>query len=374
MRIELTSCLAALVTFSAAMAAAAPRSELSAPRPSVERPTTPAQTDRFSGRPALFFLPPPTGLAGADDPAICGAHGGIAAGLACKALLPLGRLALVWDYPARADVVGFHVYRVDGAQRILVADQANGAAVRAYVIDPPPADGYATACYAVSAYSTSQESAVSDAFCGAGARLTQTLTLAPIARLTTFLETNTTSSGLNNGSRVLHDTDDRPLVGDWHETDKNSFGDFAGNAAYRLGLYFDITPVMHRRIRSARLQFEVDSAWNGDGVIHAPGPHMQAADVPTDHQTSCAAVLSEGTARWWNYKDWILDSPVKSAAAQGPDIAIDVTDIVNGWANSARPNFGFVLKSDDENMAAFTEKVCVTQYVPASFQLVIQYQ
>ncbi len=356
------------------LGSAAPRTGSLSTHPSMT-PQAPAPTgrDSVSDRPPGFLLPPPSGLTNADDPKICGAHGGVGAGLACKALLPLGRLALVWEYPARTDVIGFHIYRVDGDQHALVAEQSNGAAVKAYVIDPPPEDGYAAACYAVSAFSASQESSASSPFCGAQARLAQTLSLSPTAVMSSWMGSSSSSTGVSNGSTIRRDVDNRPSVGFQHSTQKNVFGDLASNTAYRLGIYFDISPVMHRKIRSARLQLEVASTWQGKGNIGAPFPHYQARDVPSDHQSSCAAILSEGTARWWNYTEWILDSPVKSAAAQGPDISIDVTDIVNGWANDRRENFGFVLKGEDEDLTAFTERSCVTQYVPASLKLVIQY-
>ena len=327
-----------------------------------------------------FVLPAPGHLGSATTPADCSAHGGFGAGLACKALLPQGRLALIWDYPAHDDVVGFHIYRVDGGQHLIVADQVNGAAGKAYVIDPPPADGYGAACYAVSAYTASEESQLSAPYCGNQARLIQTVTLTPKETLSVVRASDTTSSSPGmNGSSKTDLVDGLAEVGFSYTTDKRKVGftvaDLAINRIHRLGLHFDIAPILHHHIVSARLEMEVVSAWASDDNIGAPWSNYPLSNfsTPTDHSTSCAATLAEGTAKWWKYTDWIKASPALPAAAQGPDVAIDATRIVDGWANDAAPNFGMVLIGEEENLSAFTEKSCVTQYDPSSFKLVIQY-
>ncbi len=361
----------------AVQASAAPRVGMG-PAP-MDQPHTPPAKAAVSDFHPTFGLTAPTQLAQATDPSLCSAHGGFGAGLACKALLPQGRLALIWDYSGGGDVKGFHVYRVDGGQQTLVADQDNGAAVKAYVVDPPPQDGYATACYAVSAYSAVGESALSAPFCGAQARLIQSLTLSPTEAMAVGRQASISSSspGLN-GSGTTTFVDSASMVGFNYTTEKRkalvTVIDFANNSIHRLGLHFDVSPVMHRRIVSASLELEVASAWQGETNLNVPfRTSTDAGDPPTDHQTSCAAKLATGSARWWQYKDWIDASPQAPASAQGPDVSIDATRIVDGWANSALPNFGLVLIGEEENLGAFTEKSCVTSYVPTSIKLVVKY-
>ncbi len=315
----------------------------------------------------LFVVAPPTNLTSTNDNSVCGQHGGVGAGLACKALLPLGRLALVWDYPSQARILGYRVYRVDAGQKVRIYDQSAGAGARFYVVDPPPSDGYAGACYAVSAYSETEESALSAPFCGAQARLTQTVALAPAATLDVYRFRSSVSSSVAEHNDDATATTPNAAVGFSYTTGKSIGGDQATSTVYRYGMLFDATPVMHRKIVSAKLSFEVESAWRGDSNM------TPMTDAPTGHDHSCADVVAEGVAKWWKYTDWIDASPVKSAAAQGPDIALDVTDIVDGWANYAKPNLGLVLIGEEENLKAFTEKSCVSTYSQDSFRLTITY-
>lgn len=321
-------------------------------------------------------LPAPDHLASTDDPTVCTAHGGLAAGLACKALLPQGRLALVWDYPAGSNVAGFHIFRVDGGQRTLIYDQPNGAAAKAYVVDSPPQGGYASACYAVTAYNVTDESASSTPFCGGQARTVQTLTLAPqywrVATGHHFKDTHLGNSE-NSGRDGQAAQTGQPTVGYSYATHKTVYGDKSLNLVDRLGLKFDVAALVgaNKRIVSARLQMTVDSAWTGsDSVFDTSyNPHP-----PSEHRTSCAAKIGDGISYWENYADWI-ESTVEASpgVVNGPSLSLDVTRFVNAWVNQAHPNYGLVLQGEEENLDAFTEQSCWTTYVPGSIRLQIQY-
>ncbi len=312
-------------------------------------------------------LPVPTSLASATDPTVCSAHGGLGGGLACKALLPKGDLALVWTYPAMAQISGFHVYRVDGGGRTLVATQANGAAATIYIVDPPPADGYANACYAVTAFSPTDESGLSPPFCGGQARLMQTLTLSPTNLRSINRSHGKDENFIAGGAATNDKPSGSPDVGYSHQTRKFTFGDMSSNVIYRLGLLFDLSSVHSRNIVSARLGLETEASWTG-----AADPEHSAA---SDHSTSCAAVVAVGTAKWWKYTDWIGAAAVlRPGPSQGPDVSIDVTSIVRQWASSPEDaNQGIVLLGEDENLDAFTESTCVTAYVPSSIKLTVIY-
>jgi hypothetical protein len=63
----------------------------------------------------------------------------------------------------------------------------------------------------------------------------------------------------------------------------------------------------------------------------------------------------------------------------GRTVSYDVKDIVIGWVNNFANNSfdfpkGFVLKGEEENLTAFTEKSCVTRYVPGSIRLEVTFR
>ncbi len=310
--------------------------------------------------------PAPTNLTNTNNYAQCTQHGGFGAGLACKSLLPLGRLALVWSYVAgHASVTGFHVYRVDGGQRSLVSSQANGPGVTVFIVDPPPPGGYAGACYAVSAYGGGAEGDLSSPFCAGSGGVVRTLMLAP-QQNRGIQRSHVKKTGVNPDDEFVNESEANQ-VGYFYETQKDPvLGDRSVDTAYRLGLLFDASPLNGRTIISARLKMSVDSTW-----IDAPFP--EPANV-SDHHTSCAGKIGVGIDRWWTHSDWIENSIMASPGRfQGPGVSMDVTPIVRMWS-SGQPNFGVVLQAEEENFGAFTEASCLTSYVPGSFALEVQYE
>jgi len=216
----------------------------------------------------VFTLAPPTNVTSTTDVQVCTQYGGFGVGLACKALLPQGRLALVWNWKAQpVRVSGFHIYRVDGyGGRLLVGTQANGPNSTAWVVDPPPPDGYAGACYAVTVYGSGQESPLSAPYCGGPGATVQTISLKP---------TTLRSSSVNGGSGAAQYDPSyagETLVGYSYATQKgNVTGDISWNAAFRAALLFDVTPVLHRKIIAARLHLTVMQTWDWSGGSTMPG-------------------------------------------------------------------------------------------------------
>jgi hypothetical protein len=315
-------------------------------------------------------IPAPTGLASTTDVQVCSQHGSFVLGLICKAQLGEGKLVLVWDFPkTRAQVTGFHIYRVDGPKPLHVGDQANGPQVTGFVLDaPPPGANYSGACFEVTAYGPGEESALSNTFCASAGSTARTLVLSPShwravvrdhskdTHVDSHDWTNTTSVG-------------EPQVGYSYNTWSNGFGDDSENMVYRTGIVFDVSPLVSHRILFAHLRLRVDSAW-----LEATYDIEHAKTAPpTDHLTSCAAKIAALNTYWWNYADWI-DGPVvlSPGRVDGPDVSIDITSMVRAWAGG-EPNFGIGLEGDDENLNAFTERACTTTYLPDQIQLEVVY-
>ncbi|HZR70550.1 MAG TPA: hypothetical protein VFB01_16020 [Burkholderiales bacterium] len=297
---------------------------------------------------------PPTNVTSTVDPKTCADHGGLGGGLACTALLPQGRMALVWSWSgAAAD--GFNVYRVDGGQQVRTGRQANGKEATVYIVDPVPAGGYAGKCYAVSAYRGSDESPLSAPFCTDGGNVVQTAVITVgHARAVGQWKDSDGGGGVTDGGSYA--------VGYWDLTFTHALGDNHSNTFDRLALFFDTSAVSHRKIYGARLKLTVDSTIVGEGPFQF------------DHYTSCASRIGTGLDRWWNHGDWIQASEVLAPGRyQGPDVALDVTKIVQQWAQFPDANFGLVLMGENEDLSAFLYRACQTTYDPTRISLEVEF-
>ena len=146
-------------------------------------------------------------------------------------------MALIWQYPAQQKIVGFHVYILNYAspQKLLVDTQALGATTTIAIEAPqyPNPDR----CYAVTAYTASQEFDLSNLFCQSGGiHLMQKTDLPPATWR---------SSALLNVTKKdeVARTPVTPMVGYSYATVKgttasgNSYQDFA----MRTGVMFDVS-------------------------------------------------------------------------------------------------------------------------------------
>lgn len=300
----------------------------------------------------------PTGLTNTLDPSVCGQHDpdAVGGGFGCKVGLPAGMLALVWNSCSGCAADGFHLYRVDGGQLVLVPTPNNGGQFTLALLDKPP-DGFNGKCYAVTAYVGTTESALSNAYCGIGGSVVSTATLQP---------TNVRSSHRARGDDQAWNVENSSsvaIVGFHYWTRKIPVGDDWLNDAWRSGILFDVSSFHNqfqsKHIINAKLMLRVNSTQIG-------------ADYHNDYSTSCTARIGVGTGRWWNNSAWI-DAGIVLTPGQftGPDVAYDVTPIVSDWA-AGSPNFGFVLLGPEENLGAFTENSCRSDY-DGNISLMIQY-
>jgi len=324
-------------------------------------------------------LAPPTGLTETSDYATCTAHGGLGAGLACKASLPRGGMALVWSYPA-AKITGFHVYALEiGAGevfRTLFGSQDNGAGATIFIFDAAPPGGYFQdtsgflRCYAVTAYSGDVESdyLAGGAYCGAGHQSMQTVSLKPQWR----------SAGLHNVTKdpEFNYNPGMLLVGYNYATQKGSLSedDYYVNDALRTGLLFDLGGLKAAHIVSARLKMEVKRTWTGN-FLYQPSVQL-GYGLASDHTTSCVAKIFQAKTRWWKADgEWIDEGPAVQmpGGADGPDVSFDLTKLARSWASGEIDNKGLVLEGAEENLKAFTEAGCLTEYDPDSTVLEVTY-
>jgi hypothetical protein len=310
--------------------------------------------ERTSGVPPMSV---PTMLQNTVNEQVCTQHGGFGGGLACKAALPQGWLVLVWNWNGPV-VDGYRVYRVDGGQRTAVGTQQNGRDVTLQILSSPPAGGYAGKCYAVTAFKGSEESAPSDPFCVGMGGVVQTATFSP--QHVRHIEREVGKfSGLLGGNYDITTDDGTFSVGFNDTTDPTYSSDGNENRINRLALWFDVSALNGHNVRSAKLVLTVDTT-------------TLSPDYHTDHFTSCVAQIAQGIDYWWNYGDWINAAVVlKPGEYMGPNVAYDVTPIVQGWAG-VTPNFGLVLLGNQENPAVFLSDSCYTTYVPSSPYLVVE--
>ena len=326
------------------------------------RPTT--QTNRVT---EARILTAPSGLNSTVDPQVCSQHGGAGAGFACKAVLENGSMVLVWTHGSGVGVLGYRIY-LGGS---VVAVQQNGPEVTFKSV-PAPSAG---ACYVVTAFSASDESPPSAAYCPGGGAVVQSVQLQPKA----FRSAGRVGVRGGNDAPTVSDQSDagQALVGFVYNTFKGAYAssDMANNSVHRLGIYFDLSSLNNHRILSARLRITVDSAWTKPFNWTTWGQAFQPTDPPEDHSTSCEAKLGVGTDRWWQYGGWINAAVVSTGQYNGPDIVIDVTPTVAQWTSygGATPNMGFVLIGPEENLGAFTEEACLTSYLPGSIVLDVRY-
>jgi hypothetical protein len=288
---------------------------------------------------AALRVASPTNVRSANGASDCAAHAGPLGALVCPDLVRSGHVLLIWDWQPTTgpdEIDGYYVYRVDGNGRQRVATQANKKSLTLSDVPPPPG-GYAGACYAVSAYAGSRESAPSSAFCAGESSAARIARLAP-----TQTRSHSETFGVDRFA-----TNDRGLyVGFSYTATKHLIGDTNSNAFSRAAVFFDIANLRGRRLVDAKLKLKIAST-RGAGPVH-----------------SCATTVGVATGYWWQATDQI-DADFGSgvpAGDTGPDVAIDVQRIVARWMRGEASNYGFVLRNDDENPGAFTNLECMTQY------------
>jgi len=320
------------------------------------------------------YVPGPTGMGSTHDPKVCTAHGGFGGGLACTAGLPSGMLPLIWNCP-NCQVDGYHLYRVDGGQHTLMPANgaySNDATVTLALLDAP-SDGFNGKCYAVTAYKGSNESQLSNAYCAGNGSVMATMTLSA-AHVLHWYHSRSSRTGVIGYTNPPSDSYDSALyVGYADHYGENTFGDLYLDQFNRLGLMFDLSSLAGHPVSKALLQLSALSSWHDyDSTDYVK---VATANLSAQSPEACVTKVDLATDHWWLNND--LNSTVSyltPGAYMGPDFSVDVTTAVQKWLGlGAPPNFGFVLRGDDENdqWHGNTNHVCLTQLQSAS--LVVTY-
>ena len=340
----------------------------------LDPPPATSNSDTFKPRELRTTFNSPTDLSATLDVQECTLHGGFGGGLACKTLLPQGRLALVWKWAGPGQADGFRVYRLErrsgiselGAAgssgtadvqnwgRSLVATLTTGRGNTLYIADASPTANYAGDCYGVTAYNAVQEFEVSNPFC-VGARNNVKKISLQVLRL--FSQN---SIAMDNLAPVDEKTSTTILtVGYW--LNRNSGYEYSVSGGE---LMFQLPDLSHSVIDLAHLLLRVDTA-----SVYADGR------VDQNSATSCLSHFGIATNEWWGTDThWNARADVLALSTQmGPHVSYDVTSIVKTWAAGAE-NDGFTLFGDyGFNPPPPNDEGCFTTYRPEETRLEILY-
>jgi len=283
----------------------------------------------------------PANVAAINDLSVCEQH---APGTACGFILTDARnsnsLVLAWDVAHVVDLLGhsrlsapdgFKVYRVDGGRHDLITKQPFEYVRVAEV--PKPADGtYDNKCYAVTAYNSLAESQASKPFCGANGALGIVLSPKTIAARDHWHHRGLYYPPTGcNGLCVGYELD---------SSNGTDFGDQSG-IAWRSYLRFDQGSLAGIHVTRATLK-----------VLTSYG------------DAGCIDKVSAANGDWWdNNSAWVdgdFDNGVAPSAANRSGALIDVTRIVQRWADGSAPNNGLVITGRDENVGANQTAQCIT--------------
>jgi len=300
--------------------------------------------------PGAAALPPPINLNQAlPNPTVkdaqntyCPTRGGSACNFAFYVGLPAGKLALVWDYPYSNHIDGYNVYRADSAPPGPMAVHMVGApkplatqtdpSWKFVVLDAQKAGS----CFAVTAYHGSDESNRSVRFCIGYGGVPKQVSLNPdlmgtmIATYTYRPDTDFTSQ--DNQHPTPRGVYDFLEVGHAHNpmlwtSDRSQVSQWA-NDLIRGYLHFNAGALSGARIAQARL-------------------HLQGAQtVGQSGGMTCLVYYDASSHRWSPPSGWLDVGSNGGSNIQGPDISLDVTPMVQAWANAPSTNNGIVLNGD----------------------------
>lgn len=147
----------------------------------------------------------------------------------------------------------------------------------------------------------------------------------------------------------LHDTNGKDDYGNGYE---------ARNEFYRSGLRFEVPHVISRPILKATLNLRIYKT-------HVRGTH---SNPDYNNATrSCAIKAASAKSRWYStgsFNDF--GDPVVAVLPSGTqDMHIDITPLARSWATHPETNFGLIMLGENEDLKAYTETICQTQFVHA---------
>src|SRR5271165_43513 len=316
-------------------------------------------------------LPAPVNLTQALTKDVCQAHGGSAGLFACYIGLPAGKVALVWDYPYSNPIDGYNVYRADTAPSgpatvhmvtapKPIATQANPS-WKFVVLDAQKAGS----CFDVTAYHGTDESARSVRFCIGEGGVAKTVSLDPdrigamVADFYVYQGKSVQDQMYDNRSPNIRDL--LYLVVGYNHT-PSLFRDQAHtqvsqytNSLFRGYVHFNTSILNGHQIAQAQLSLPGGTTQGGSG-----GQLCLAHYGAADHL--------------WNPGDRLNSTSQQGGGPyQGPDLHLDVTSLVQSWANSPSSNLGITMDGDQQlviyNMVILAS-TCLTSFPKATLDVI----
>jgi hypothetical protein len=315
-------------------------------------------------------LPAPINLTQAFTKDVCQAHGGSAGSLACYIGLPAGKLALVWDYPYSDTTDGYNIYRADTAP--------SGPATVHMMIAPKPLAAQANpswkfvvldaqkagSCFAVTAYHGTTESARSVRLCIGEGGVAKTVSLNPdrigsmVADFYVWVDKSVQDNMYQNRVPFIRDllyldvgySHNADLFRDQAHTQVSQYT----NSLFRGYVHFNTGILNGHQIAQAQLSLPGGTTQGGpSGQLCLA--HYGAAD------------------HLWNPGDQLnATSQLGNGPYQGPELHLDVTPLVQSWANSPSSNLGITMDGEQGlviyNMV-IVSNTCLTSFPKATLDV-----
>jgi hypothetical protein len=321
-------------------------------------------------KPVVPFLDPdddagnparPLNIITSTDPKVCGAHisNPIVGGLLCVPIAASNKLFIVWTWQPHnctscpQDVDGFKIYQTDASASAMtyLSKSSAGPGVTAGVLNVP-GGGFLSKCYTVTAYKGAKESHPGYRTCiAAEPKLGTTTVTLQAAHVKSFGWYHDGDKNTYNTNGFLGVTRNFYFSKDLLGNDQSSTGIARGAAM------FDLRALVGRPVQTATLHLHIKDGW-----ITANGPH--------ETSVSCGDEIGTGTTAWWIYDDFVQANWLEPISKVGPNIDVVVTGPVRNWLNGAA-NYGFVLRSSQEDVKSAATEICDATYDPPT--LTVEY-
>lgn len=297
----------------------------------------------------------------------CRSHGDTL-GIGCAAAMSNSWYVLVWDWPNNNCPVGYNCTSdIDGYRVYFPGTKAPpvqigpGAGYTIQAFDPKAMPGN---CVAVTAYKGKFESGQSYSKCLGTGDTTKPIVFTHHVDVT-LQPTHMRSSDeqFEAGTGVLNSVFNSHTVGGLqtvlngvlitgysYSTNKSVLGDSKANDVRRGAVAFDLSAIKGHPIDFATLHIHVLQTMMGN-------------QYQMNYDWSCTTTLSIGMNQWWYDVNWLASNPKQtlSVSQAGPEINIDLAKWMSYAAYGAYDN-GFILIGGSEDLGAFTEASCQTQY------------